>query len=67
MAGPEPIDAEKVYQNSIQYGEKTWYGVSENGKIYRYFSDNVGTTHFSGYVTKDNIPNEILKQLGLKY
>ena len=61
---PEPSDAASIYQSSVRGGMGTWYGKGTNGEIYRYFSDNAGSVHFSGSVPKNQVPNEILKQLG---
>lgn len=43
----------------------TWYGVGANGQIYRFFSDNAGNVHFSGIVDRSQVPNEVLKLLGV--
>ncbi|EGO64880.1 hypothetical protein, partial [Acetonema longum] len=64
---PEPIDAAQVYQNSVRSDMGTWYGKGADGQIYRYFSDNAGGAHFSGTVTKEQVPIDILRQLGIKY
>ncbi|USG64630.1 RHS repeat-associated core domain-containing protein [Brevibacillus ruminantium] len=64
---PEPFDAQYVYENAVRGDMKTWYGVGGEGKIYRYFDDNAGGAHFSGIVSKESVPNEVLKQLGIKY
>jgi len=63
---PEPPNAAEVYENAVRSDMKTWYGVSEDGRIYRYFSDNAGGVHFSGEVSKSLVPNHIKKQLGIK-
>lgn len=44
-----------------------WYGKGANGQIYRYFSDNAGTVHFSGIVSKHSVPADVLRQLKIKY
>ncbi len=61
---PEPTDAARVYENSVRADMGTWYGRGANGKIYRYFSDNAGGTHFSGIVPKSQVPKAVLKELG---
>ena len=43
----------------------TWYGIGDNGEMYRFFSDNAGTVHFSGIVSQSDVPVEVLKQLGI--
>jgi hypothetical protein len=62
---PEPVDACRVYESSVRGGLGTWYGKGENEQIYRFFSDNTGTVHFSGVVSGANVPNFILQDLGL--
>lgn len=61
---PEPSNACDVYNSSVRGGIGTWYGRGENGDIYRFFSDNAGSAHFSGTLPSSQVPNEILKQLG---
>lgn len=61
---PEPSDAEAVYQTAVRGGMGTWYGKCSDGKVYRYFSDNAGSAHFSGIVPQSQVPKDILKQLG---
>jgi hypothetical protein len=60
---PEPVDASQVYQNAVRGNMGTWYGVGKNGEIYRFFSDNAGGVHFSGIVTPQRVPNDVLKQI----
>jgi hypothetical protein len=70
--GPEPTDAREVYESATQAGEKTWYGKSSTGEVYRYFSDNAGGVHFSGRtggpqpLRLDDIPVTIRRQLGIR-
>lgn len=64
---PEPSDAAQVYENAIRGDMGTWYGKGTDGQIYRYFSDNAGGAHFSGSVSKELVPADVLKQLGIKY
>ncbi|MBP2655796.1 MAG: hypothetical protein H6Q73_3365 [Firmicutes bacterium] len=64
---PEPTDAASVYQISVRADMGTWYGQGADGQIYRYFSDNAGGAHFSGIVSKEQVPADILRQLGIKY
>ncbi|WP_242772458.1 hypothetical protein [Brevibacillus parabrevis] len=63
----QPNPAHDNYESAVRGDMKTWYGVGGEGKIYRYFDDNAGSVHFSGIVSKESIPNEVLKQLGIKY
>ena len=44
----------------------TWYGLNKDGDIYRFFSDNAGGVHFSGTVSPQRVPNDVLKQLNVK-
>lgn len=44
----ESADSEAVYERSIPGGDRAWYGLSENGQIYRYGDDGVGGVHFTG-------------------
>ena len=60
---PEPADAAVAYQNAVRGDMHTWYAKGADGKIYRYFSDNAGTVHFSGTVSPSQVPNEVLKTL----
>ena len=64
---PEPTDAAQVYENAVLGKIGTWYGKNSNGQLYQYFSDGTGGVHFAGTVTKEKVPNEVLKQLGIKY
>ncbi|WP_233182425.1 RHS repeat-associated core domain-containing protein [Paenibacillus sonchi] len=63
---PEPSDAQSVYEKSVRGDMKTWYGVGKDGQIYRYFDDNAGGVHFSGTVSKESVPKDVLNQLGVK-
>ncbi len=62
---PEPSDACDVYETSIRSGMGTWYGKGQNGDIYRFFSDNAGTAHYSGTLPQSSVPSDVLNQLGL--
>ncbi|MVF20812.1 RHS repeat-associated core domain-containing protein, partial [Methylocaldum sp. BRCS4] len=62
---PEPADACSVYSDSVRGGFGVWYGEGTNGEIYRFFSDNAGTAHFSGIVPPAAVPNSVLDQLGI--
>jgi hypothetical protein len=64
---PEPADAAQVYGNAVRSDMGTWYGKGTDDQIYRYFSDNAGNAHFSGTVTKESVPADILRELGIKY
>lgn len=64
---PEPADAAQVYQNAVRADMGTWYGQGADSQIYRYFSDNAGGVHFSGTVSKEQVPADVLRQLGIKY
>ncbi|CAB3921996.1 hypothetical protein LMG26846_05675 [Achromobacter insuavis] len=60
---PEPADAQSAYESGAVRGKMdVWYAKGRGG-YYRYFSDNAGTVHFSGTMSKSEIPNEVLKQL----
>ena len=63
---PEPLDAVQAYENAVRADMGTWYGKGANGEVYRYFSDNAGGVHFSGIVSKESAPIEVLRQLGIK-
>lgn len=63
---PEPQNACSVYDNSVRGDMGTWYGKGNNEEIYRFFSDNAGSVHFSGSFPISDIPTSILKQLGSK-
>jgi hypothetical protein len=60
---PEPSNASQVYQNAVCGNMGTWYGVGKDGNIYRFFSDNSGGVHFSGIVSSQIVPNNVLKQI----
>jgi Pretoxin HINT domain len=60
---PEPNDASQVYNNATRADMGTWFGLNSDGKIYRFFSDNAGGVHFSGEVSSQLVPNNVLKQL----
>jgi len=60
---PEPSDAAQIYNNAVRADMKTWYGLNKDGDIYRFFSDNAGEVHFSGKVSPQLVPNDVLKQL----
>ena len=62
---PEPPDAAQVYETAVRANMYTWYGIGADGQIYRFFADNAGNVHFSGIVNKADVPNEVLKLLGL--
>ncbi|WP_063580937.1 hemagglutinin repeat-containing protein [Achromobacter ruhlandii] len=60
---PEPADAQSAYEaGAVRGGMGTWYAQGRNG-YYRYSSDNAGTVHFSGTMTKYELPNSVLKEL----
>ncbi|TGV31305.1 hypothetical protein EN829_033400 [Mesorhizobium sp. M00.F.Ca.ET.186.01.1.1] len=59
---PEPFNARHVYENAVRGDMKAWYGVGGEGEIYRDFDDNAGGVHFSGIISKENVPNDVLKQ-----
>lgn len=61
---PEPSDVCSVYDSSVRGGMGTWYGKNSDGRIYRFFSDNAGTAHFSGIVPQSEVPYNVLQQLG---
>jgi hypothetical protein len=67
---PEPGDAAQVYQAAVQADKKTFYGLSQaTGEIYRFFTDNAGTAHFSGAtgpggIRLESIPITIRRLLG---
>lgn|GEM_PF-6322196 len=63
---PEPPDAAGLYQTSVRGDFGTWYARGPNDQIYRYFSDNAGGVHFSGIVSKAEVPKAVLQQLGVK-
>jgi hypothetical protein len=48
----------------------SWFGMNQNGDVYRYFFDNVGGAHYSGTIPPNEyqhlILNSVLKQLGIK-
>jgi hypothetical protein len=66
----EPPDAASVYEKSIQGPDGKWYGKNAQGDIYRYHSDNAGTSHFSGStggskpLRKEIIPIEVRRAFG---
>jgi hypothetical protein len=60
---PEPGDATQVYGDAVRGDMGTWYGLNKDGDIYRFFSDNAGGVHFSGKVSPQLVPNDVLKQL----
>ncbi|MDP1615218.1 MAG: RHS repeat-associated core domain-containing protein [Methylococcales bacterium] len=62
---PEPKDACTVYDNSVTGDIGVWYGRNADDQIYRYFFDNAGNAHFSGIIPYPNVPNTVLKDLGL--
>jgi hypothetical protein len=62
---PEPSDAASVYENAVRSGMGEWFGVAQNGKIYRFFSDNAGGVHFSGEVLESAVPKGVRELLGL--
>jgi RHS repeat-associated protein len=59
----EPADAKDVYSKAIRGDMGTWFGRGSDGDIYRYFSDNAGSVHFSGTISNAQVPNEVLKRL----
>jgi len=62
---PEPPDAAAVYEKSIRSGNtQTFYGIGQDGRIYRFFSDNAGSAHFSGFADPAKLPPETLRALG---
>lgn len=66
---PEPPDSEEVYDNSTQGKDGNWYGLGENGEIYRFAPDNAGGAHFNGMsgpggIRMDNIPIAVRRELG---
>jgi|GEM_PF-3494907 len=64
---PEPKDAAQLYRGAILGNLGTWYAKNSKGQIYRYFSDNAKTVHFSGVITEVNdIPLHVLKHFGVK-
>jgi len=63
---PEPSDAADVYKDAVRANMKTWFGIGEGGKIYRFFHDNVSTVHFSGFAREVDVPGTVLRLLGLK-
>ncbi|MBD5136419.1 MAG: hypothetical protein HDT39_10740 [Lachnospiraceae bacterium] len=52
---PEPSDAIDVYNKSVRGAIDKWYGINESGEIYQFFSDNAGTVHFAGIITKEEL------------
>jgi filamentous hemagglutinin len=62
----EPQDANQVYEKSVRAKMGTWFGINQNGEIYRFFSDNAGGVHFSGIVSPQRVPSDALKQLKRK-
>ncbi len=66
----EPIDAVDVYNSSVRGGMGTWYGLSESGEIYQFFSDFDGTkVHFAGVISKEKLAKrnyDIIKLLLIK-
>ncbi|MEC0119532.1 polymorphic toxin-type HINT domain-containing protein [Paenibacillus apiarius] len=63
----EPSDAAEVYQSAARGDMKTWYGVGHDGKIYRFFDDNAGGVHFSGFMKSGDVPKPVRQQLGIRY
>ena len=42
---------------------------NESGEIYQFFSDNTGTVHFAGIITKEELSDknsDVIKILGIK-
>ncbi|MBB3834027.1 hypothetical protein FHR55_002249 [Xanthomonas arboricola] len=61
---PEPKDAADAYNKGVvRGGIGTWYGKGADGQIYRYFSDNAGSVHFSGTISRSKVDNKVLKEL----
>jgi len=52
---PEPLDAAAVYSSATRIGMGQWVGRGSLG-WYQYFYDNVGTVHFSGIVSEQDVP-----------
>jgi hypothetical protein len=61
---PEPPNVCEIYNSSVRGGMGTWYGNGGDGNIYRFFSDNAGSVHFSGSIPPSLVPSEILQLLG---
>lgn len=65
---PEPVDTKTVYDSAYRGGDTaTWYGVNSKGQFYQFFSDNAGTVHFAGIISKEKVPNDVRKLMGIKY
>jgi hypothetical protein len=62
---PEPPDASAVYDNAVRSGMGEWFGVGQDGQVYRFFSDNAGGAHFSGIVPESAVPKGVRELLGL--
>jgi hypothetical protein len=65
---PLPDDAEAVYNRAISDGSgKTWYGINDNGQIYRFQSDNAGKAHFNAIYDPvqalNKVPDKIRRKL----
>ena len=66
---PEPGDAIDVYNKSVRGAIHAWYGVNKSGEIYQFFSDNTGSVHFAGIITKEELSDknsDVIKILGIK-
>ncbi|SCB99330.1 VENN motif pre-toxin domain-containing protein [Gilliamella intestini] len=73
-AGVEPKNSLEIFEGSISIdGNKHRYGIDSEGNIHRYSPSNNGVYHWSGStgdkknpLNKNDIPNGIKKQLGVK-
>jgi filamentous hemagglutinin len=63
---PEPVDAAQVYKNAIRTNIGEYYGTNAKGEIYRFYSNNAGTIHFSGIIPEGDVNGSILRQLNIK-
>lgn len=72
-AGTQPDDYAAAFDTAIRHGN-AWYAKSTDGRsIYRYFSGNDGTVHWTGSTRDESsplekkvVPAKVLRELGFK-
>ncbi|MGL6225170.1 MAG: hypothetical protein ACRC10_00920 [Thermoguttaceae bacterium] len=62
---PEPKNAAEVFKRAVRdpKNPRTWYAIVDKKTIYRFFSTNENTVHFSGYVEGKGNIKKIRKML----
>lgn len=64
-----PNDAEAVYRSAVPgdaSAPRAWYGVNQQGQIYRFSLTNDGAVYFSGIIEANRIPAYAKDRLGVR-